>query len=66
MACRDMKKCLEAREDIINHSYNKNVECMLCDLASLESIKNFADNINQSMLIEPIKLPTDSIYYVSF
>ncbi|EDW02224.1 GH21881 [Drosophila grimshawi] len=41
MACRDMKKCEEAREEIILETQNKYVYCRQCDLASLDSIRNF-------------------------
>ncbi|CAF1491833.1 unnamed protein product [Adineta ricciae] len=47
MACRDMKKCEEAREKIVVDSFNTNVVCRECDLASIESIKNFAEQINK-------------------
>lgn len=41
MACRDMKKCEEAREEIVLETKNKYVYCRQCDLASLDSIRNF-------------------------
>lgn len=43
-----MEKCLETKEQISKETFNKNVECMECDLASLESIKKFTDSINKS------------------
>lgn len=43
MACRDMKKCEEIRDDIILESKNKHVHCMECDLSSLNSIRSFAE-----------------------
>ena len=43
MACRDMTKCEEAREEIILESRNKYVYCLECDLASMDSIRKFAD-----------------------
>lgn len=48
MACRDMKACSTARQEIIDETFNKNVECMECDLASLESIRNFVRQLNES------------------
>lgn len=50
MACRDLKACSEARKEIVNETFNKNVECMECDLASLESIRNFVRAINESKM----------------
>jgi NADP-dependent 3-hydroxy acid dehydrogenase YdfG len=48
MACRDMKKCEETREKIVADSFNTNVICRECDLASIESIKKFAEEINKN------------------
>ncbi len=48
MACRDMKKCEETREKIVTESFNTNIVCRECDLASIESIKNFAEEINKN------------------
>lgn len=42
MACRDVKRCEEARIDIIRQSGNSNVISMTLDLASLESVRKFA------------------------
>ena len=42
MACRDMKKCEEARREIVLGTRNKYVYCRECDLASLKSIRQFA------------------------
>lgn len=41
MACRDMKKCDEARLKIIEKTGNSKVYARKLDLASLESIRNF-------------------------
>lgn len=48
MACKDMEKCMETKKEIVNQTFNKNVECMMCDLASLESIKSFTNQIQKS------------------
>jgi retinol dehydrogenase 13 len=48
MACRNMEKCEKAKEKIINETFNRRVECKLCDLASFESIRNFTNDINKS------------------
>jgi retinol dehydrogenase-13 len=47
MACRNMRKCKEARAEIIEKSYNKNVHCKKLDLASFSSIREFARDINR-------------------
>nr|XP_053638166.1 retinol dehydrogenase 13-like [Cherax quadricarinatus] len=47
MACRDMDKCREARKDIALASRNKYIYCQECDLASQESIRNFAKMVNE-------------------
>lgn len=43
MVCRDMTKCEEAREEIVLESRNKYVYCRECDLASMDSIRKFAE-----------------------
>ena len=48
MACRDMKKCEATREIIVADSFNTNIVCRECDLASIESIKHFAEDINKN------------------
>lgn len=42
MACRDMEKCKIARDEIAVVSKNRFVFCRECDLASLNSIREFA------------------------
>ncbi|CAG0889205.1 unnamed protein product [Cyprideis torosa] len=47
MACRDLKKCKKAREEIILSTGNQHVVARECDLASFDSIRKFAERINQ-------------------
>lgn len=42
MACRDQKKCDEAREEIIQKTGNRHIYSRELDLASLDSIRTFA------------------------
>lgn len=42
MACRDFKRCEEARKDIIEQTGNENIFNRTLDLSSLESIRKFA------------------------
>jgi hypothetical protein len=46
-----MKKCMEAKYEIIDETWNKNVECMKCDLSSLQSINEFVETFKKSNLI---------------
>ncbi|CAC5361080.1 RDH13 [Mytilus coruscus] len=48
MACRDMKKCEDAKEEIIKNTWNKKVFCKHLDLASLDSIREFAEDFNKN------------------
>lgn len=43
MACRDTQKCEEAKREIIDETKNEKIYCRECDLASFESIRNFAE-----------------------
>lgn len=43
LACRDMHKANEARDDIIQETGNQNIKCMHLDLASFKSIRTFAN-----------------------
>lgn len=52
MACREFKSGLKAREEIVEETFNRNVEVKLLDLSSLESIANFARDIHHSELTE--------------
>ena len=47
MACRDMTKCESVRKEIVIESSNKYIYCRKCDLASMESIKQFAKRFNE-------------------
>ncbi|XP_023031495.1 retinol dehydrogenase 12-like [Drosophila willistoni] len=42
MACRDMKKCKETRQEIVDETKNNNIFTRLLDLSSLDSIRQFA------------------------
>lgn len=48
LACRDVMRAERAATDIMKKSNNQNVVVKIVDLASLESIRKFADNINKS------------------
>jgi len=47
MACRDMAKCEQARDDIAAGVPNTSIHCRKCDLADLESVKTFATEFLQ-------------------
>ncbi|XP_053684450.1 retinol dehydrogenase 13-like [Sabethes cyaneus] len=47
MACRDMKKCEEARKEIVLETKNANVYCRQCDLSSLQSVRKFVEQFKQ-------------------
>ena len=48
LACRDQKRASAAAEDIIKKSGNANIIVSLLDLASFDSIKQFAKRINET------------------
>lgn len=48
LACRDLGRCEEVRQEIIDTSFNRNVHCRKLDLSSLKSIRDFADAINST------------------
>ena len=47
LACRDLKRANDAAEDVRKLSGNGNVVVEKLDLASLESVRSFADKINK-------------------
>ena len=47
LACRDIKKAQEAAEEIRKLSGNGNIVVEKLDLASLESVRSFAEKINK-------------------
>lgn len=48
LACRDMKKCEEAKTEIEYDTVNQQIICKELDLASLSSIHKFADDVNKN------------------
>ena len=47
MACRDMEKCEKVKKEIAEITFNTNLHCRKLDLASMKSIREFAENINK-------------------
>lgn len=47
MGCRDMDKCEAAAKEIRGKTLNHNVYACRLDLASMKSIREFADRINK-------------------
>lgn len=47
MGCRDMKKCEEAAKEIRGKTLNSQVYSCHLDLASMTSIREFAEKINK-------------------
>lgn len=43
MACRDIKKCEEAKVELIEETRNDKIYCRECDLASFQSIRKFSE-----------------------
>jgi hypothetical protein len=41
----------EARQEITKETFNKNIECIQCDLASLSSIRQFVNTFNESKML---------------
>ena len=45
MACRDMEKAKEAQQEVVKESGSNDVVVKKLDLASLKSVRDFADEI---------------------
>ena len=55
MACRDLEDCERAKASLRERIANKSIECRELDLASIESIRKFADGILEcKYLIYPL------------
>jgi len=48
LACRSVQRAEEARDDIVKSTGNDNVIVMTLDLASMSSIRQFAEQFNRS------------------
>lgn len=48
LACRDLKSAYVVREEIIEETYNRNVDVKHLDLSSLDSIADFSSDIIRS------------------
>jgi len=48
LACRSVQRAEESRDDIVKSTGNDDVIVMTLDLASLRSIRQFADDFNRS------------------
>ena len=51
MACRNLEKCVKAAEEITADTSNHDFICIKLNLASMESIKDFARDVNQRKYI---------------
>ena len=45
LACRHLDKANKTKEEIIKETFNKNVHVKILDLASMKSIREFAENV---------------------
>ena len=50
LACRNVERANAARDDIIQSTGNNDVIVMTLDLASLRSVRQFAEDFNRSAL----------------
>ena len=66
MACREYKSALKAKDEIVEETYNTNVEVKLLDLGSLDSIANFAKDIHKSELTYRLGIAWDSGLFECF
>lgn len=55
MACRDLERAEEARDDILEDTGNENVVIRKLDLSDTKSIRAFADVINRGKQLEVIQ-----------
>lgn len=51
MACRDLERAEEARNDILEDTGNENMVIRKLDLSDTKSIRAFADLINKGKLL---------------
>ena len=49
MACRDSKRAEEAAKEIIKLTNNKNVDVEYLDLSDLDTVRSFAQKMNQKL-----------------
>ena len=63
LGCRDLEKCELAKKEIVKSSYNTNIACKYIDLASVKSIRKFAEEINKGKLL--FCIPADVFLEIS-
>ncbi|XP_060081945.1 retinol dehydrogenase 13-like [Ylistrum balloti] len=52
MACRDMRSCEKARDEIVKETFNQGVCCKYLDLSSMQSIRRFAEEMNKGNRVD--------------